>query len=326
MKIDKNKDVPVYQQLVNCFVQDINGGRMPAGTKLPTVRALAETLDISNGTVKHAYDALEQLGYIEKVQGSGSFVSDKGVQGGTTSKKTQAIDAIERALDVMETLGFSQQETRIFFDLCLRGREEKSQDLRIGVIDCSPEASSVFCEQLSLLPGVDVYDYSLEDTLAHGAPFSPPVDLVITTPTHYEALSEIVTEGLGIVQMVLAPSHATVSQLSRMPDHARVGILCASRRFSSVIANACALYCPANISLAIQLLGSVRETANFLDKIDVLILPPSYLRFCTAAERDLLLPRNSKADIEYIYEIEKGSLVYLNQVIERLRAEKIRKK
>jgi DNA-binding transcriptional regulator YhcF (GntR family) len=49
--------------------------QLPAGTKLPTVRALAEQLGLAVNTVAKAYRELESAGVIETRGRSGSFIA-----------------------------------------------------------------------------------------------------------------------------------------------------------------------------------------------------------------------------------------------------------
>ena len=50
--IDKDKNKPIYKQLVDEILDDIKQGRLNPEDKLPTERELAERLGISRGTVK----------------------------------------------------------------------------------------------------------------------------------------------------------------------------------------------------------------------------------------------------------------------------------
>ena len=69
-------DVPLYQQLYGHLRKAILAGRLSKGMKLPSTRALAEELRVSRNTVLTAYDQLTAEGYIESVEGSGTFVAD----------------------------------------------------------------------------------------------------------------------------------------------------------------------------------------------------------------------------------------------------------
>ena len=57
--IEPNIRIPIYQQLVDSIRQSIKSGKMPEGTRLPTVRELSDMLQVAQGTVKRTYDELE---------------------------------------------------------------------------------------------------------------------------------------------------------------------------------------------------------------------------------------------------------------------------
>ena len=48
---------------------------MPAGTRLPSTRALAESLGVSRSTITSSFAQLHSEGYLEATTGSGTFVS-----------------------------------------------------------------------------------------------------------------------------------------------------------------------------------------------------------------------------------------------------------
>ena len=78
--IDPQSDTAIYQQIVNAVCADIRAGRLPYGTQLPTVRALADELGLARGTIKRAYDELEKDGYIYTVAGKGCYVAERNEQ------------------------------------------------------------------------------------------------------------------------------------------------------------------------------------------------------------------------------------------------------
>lgn len=55
--------------------EQLVAARLPAGSKLPTVRALAEQLGLAVNTVAKAYRELEDAGFIETRGRNGSFVA-----------------------------------------------------------------------------------------------------------------------------------------------------------------------------------------------------------------------------------------------------------
>ena len=68
-------DTPLYQQLYTHMRAAILSGELKGGMKLPSTRALADELGVSRNTVLNAYGQLMAEGYLEGVEGSGTFVA-----------------------------------------------------------------------------------------------------------------------------------------------------------------------------------------------------------------------------------------------------------
>lgn len=68
--------LPKYHQLSDILRQKIVSGMFIIGEKLPTENRLCEQYQVSRGTVRKAYDILEQDGLIRREQGSGIYVAE----------------------------------------------------------------------------------------------------------------------------------------------------------------------------------------------------------------------------------------------------------
>ena len=84
-KFDKKKKlekspIPVYFQLQNELKQYIENGEWGPGELIPSSRNIAETYDVSMGTVQKAIANLEKEKYLYCVQGKGTFVSTTGIK------------------------------------------------------------------------------------------------------------------------------------------------------------------------------------------------------------------------------------------------------
>lgn len=73
-ELKKAPGVPLYEALYRCIREDILSGTLPAGTKLPSKRTLADHLEVSKVTVEGAYDQLLAEGYIRSREKVGYFV------------------------------------------------------------------------------------------------------------------------------------------------------------------------------------------------------------------------------------------------------------
>lgn len=73
-QLNKQPGLPLYEALYRHIRDDIVSGQLPAGTRLPSKRALAAHLEISKMTVEGAYAQLLSEGYIRSQEKVGYFV------------------------------------------------------------------------------------------------------------------------------------------------------------------------------------------------------------------------------------------------------------
>ena len=76
IQINFRDSSPFYEQIKENYIRLIVSGALAAHEKLPSVRELAAQLSINPNTIQRAYRELEQEGYIYKVSGRGTFVSE----------------------------------------------------------------------------------------------------------------------------------------------------------------------------------------------------------------------------------------------------------
>lgn len=79
LTIDQESTLSLSRQLYNKIKDIILEGKLLAGEKLPSTRALAQELHLSRNTVLEAYDQLIAEGYLEGRHGSGTVVA-QGIQ------------------------------------------------------------------------------------------------------------------------------------------------------------------------------------------------------------------------------------------------------
>jgi DNA-binding transcriptional regulator YhcF (GntR family) len=76
--VDLESSVPPYEQVRVQMIDAVASGSVVAGTKLPTVRALAGALGIAPNTVARSYRELERDAVIETRGRAGSFIAASG--------------------------------------------------------------------------------------------------------------------------------------------------------------------------------------------------------------------------------------------------------
>ncbi len=108
LRLDYRDGRPIYEQVRDGLRRLIITGAIPAGDKLPSVRALSGSLAINPNTIQRAYEALEQEGYAYTVAGKGSFAAlPTDVNAGRREELLTRFDAIAQEL---EYLGLGREE------------------------------------------------------------------------------------------------------------------------------------------------------------------------------------------------------------------------
>ena len=65
ISLDPHRKTPLYEQIYGFIREEIRGGRIRAGERLPSARALSGYLSVSRSTVDLAYEQLVSEGYLE---------------------------------------------------------------------------------------------------------------------------------------------------------------------------------------------------------------------------------------------------------------------
>ena len=78
--VDPDAPEAPYEQVREQLRSQVLAGELTPGTKLPTVRRLADDLGLATNTVARAYRELEALGVIETRGRAGSVVTGGGVE------------------------------------------------------------------------------------------------------------------------------------------------------------------------------------------------------------------------------------------------------
>ena len=75
MVVDRDAEVPIGVQLAWSLRSRIGAGELLPGQRLPGLRDLAEAAGVNVNTVRAVYQRLEQEGFVDSQQGSGTFVA-----------------------------------------------------------------------------------------------------------------------------------------------------------------------------------------------------------------------------------------------------------
>ena len=73
--LSNSSELPFYQQIKNQIKQAILKGTLQEGDLLPSIRNLADDLQVSVLTIRRVYNELETEGYLNSRMGKGTFVA-----------------------------------------------------------------------------------------------------------------------------------------------------------------------------------------------------------------------------------------------------------
>lgn len=105
LSINTGSTVPPYEQVRTGLLDLIHRKRLPVGSKLPTVRALASALGVAANTVARAYKELEQAAVVTARPRLGTVVAP-----GHDSAESQLAAAAAAYAQVARTLGYGPRE------------------------------------------------------------------------------------------------------------------------------------------------------------------------------------------------------------------------
>ncbi|MBN8910269.1 MAG: GntR family transcriptional regulator, partial [Rhodospirillales bacterium] len=72
----RNEGVALWRQIAGRLQQDIAGGGLPPGARLPTEAELSQQFGVNRHTVRRALEELSRAGLVRVEQGRGSFVAE----------------------------------------------------------------------------------------------------------------------------------------------------------------------------------------------------------------------------------------------------------
>jgi GntR family transcriptional regulator len=108
--ISNSSPDPIYEQIARQIRGQIISGELPEGMSLPSIRKLAQELQISVITTKRAYEELEREGLIDTVGGKGCFIAMQNSELLREKKMKLVEEKLSAAVSEARMLGISPQE------------------------------------------------------------------------------------------------------------------------------------------------------------------------------------------------------------------------
>jgi GntR family transcriptional regulator len=121
--ISNSSPDPIYEQIARQVKAQIISGDLREGDPLPSIRKLAQDLQISVITTKRAYEELEKEGFIDTVEGKGAFVAMQNKELLREKKMKLVEEKLAGAVEEAKLLGIGLAELKEMLVL-LHGEKE----------------------------------------------------------------------------------------------------------------------------------------------------------------------------------------------------------
>ena len=119
--ISNSSHLPIYEQISSQIKALIMNGTLKEGELLPSIRVIAKELKVSVITTKRAYADLERDGFIEVVQGRGSFVSSRNLDFIREEQLKNAEMHLQKAVEIAQVGNISLKELTEMLTLIYEG-------------------------------------------------------------------------------------------------------------------------------------------------------------------------------------------------------------
>lgn len=309
--IHPESEIPIYRQLVDQINAEIRSGALPTGAQLPTVREMAERMNLSCGTVKRVYDCLQEMGDIEMTRRRGTFV--KYVREDKDSRKIRAMVAIDKMIKQLTDLHFSPAEIHIFVSLKMREWGLKWSGIRIGVITEYVEMADYLEKQLNQIGNVTVVVWQLKQVRDYPYNIDEQSDVILASAEDIQKLNGVLPDQKKLIKVAFNAERKSMAAL--MQQKGAVGVFCRDETFGALVKE----FLPDKAAKDMQVIPMDGEEA-MPEGLHGVVVAEGYEKHCGEAAMNWLQGYDEKGKlIRLDYGIDEGSMIYLEERINRIR-------
>ncbi|RPI22204.1 MAG: GntR family transcriptional regulator [Acidobacteria bacterium] len=209
--LDKDVKLSYYEQIKGQLLSAIYCGKINQGDKLPSIRELAEALDVNYKTIRSIYQRLARENYIDIIKGSGAFLQERGGENTYEQMRRRAIfrllsDTAEKA----RQLGVPAPRFAHLLESYTTGNNLRK--VVLGVVDHEEEAL-IFSEELKERLRAEVVPISLTEIDSEAVQEQlKNVDYILTTSWHLEQVTPLANR-FGKPLVEIKPSHAIYQEI-----------------------------------------------------------------------------------------------------------------
>ena len=200
----------------------VRSGRFPIGSKLPSVRSLAEEFGSNPSTVDRALHRLAQSGVVRTVPRQGAYVSAMDLP--SMGSREHVTDGLEKALLRLRASGMSASDARELVD---RALEVVFSDPTILFLECNLIDLEQMAQTVTNATGVDLIRMLLDDAPAD---LDKRYDVIAVSLFHIADLNGSVRDFSKVVELDFRPSSAALRRLATLDPASRVVVSAPTER------------------------------------------------------------------------------------------------
>ncbi len=120
ISLDINDELPMFIQLINQVKNGVVSGQLNADFVMPSIRQLANDLNINQNTVAKAYRLLERDRVIVTRGYKGTFIHPDAVTNCQINLNEKATLILDKSVSKLRGLGLTDSEIRIAFSSVMK--------------------------------------------------------------------------------------------------------------------------------------------------------------------------------------------------------------
>jgi DNA-binding transcriptional regulator YhcF (GntR family) len=292
--IDPDLPVPLGVQLRGVIEYGIVCGQLPAGLRLPPVRAMASQLNIAPMTVSQVYKELKDAGLLETKPGHGTFVSAS-----IPDQVRPAILDLQLRIDQLlhdaAAAGLSSAELVALINARINRRGIGHQGLRLVFVGLFEEATKAYGADIQAkLPDGDVVTTTTMSEVAGNdlaRQRAINADLVLTLANRKADVAEMLGPKQRILGINYIPSERTRTLLAQIDPLARVCIVSTFPEFLPIMKAGVQRFAPH--------VQSIKATVLDAPDLKEALAPMNVVVLATGSERAVRLLRRGTQHFEY---------------------------
>ena len=226
---------PLYLEIKNQILNEINHNNFKPGQKMPTERELARRLNTSRNTVSHAYDMLIKEGVLVAQQGKGTFVNciDK-----PKREKLLMQTFIHRVDDLLEDVLSEGISTSSFLSIVqerVRRQEDMMQNVNAIFVECNIEQARIFAREITEMTHLETMPIVLSTLRQNDTTLKKSIaaaTFVFTTFSHLTEVRELIgNESIKVYGVAVRPCLEGIVKIAQYPKETKFCLIATSEEF-----------------------------------------------------------------------------------------------